>query len=428
MRVLQRKQPAWPAPGREEVTEVIEEGHGPPPPPPGRPPWDDLAPWLLLLLVLVLGGIAAAYFLTRDDNGKRAAPATTVVTTVAAAPATTAPATTAPATTAPATTAARARVARGVAVPYVVGQPAAAAVKRLTAAGLRPQVKGVFATKPKGTVVSEQPATGARVKKGSLVTLDVSKGKPLTPVPDVVGQTSKQALQLLHAAGFGGRVVEVPSSEPAGNVVAQSPKAGTKAAKSTVVRLNVATAPATTAAATTAPATTAPARTAPAATAPATTAPAATAPATTAARPTKPAPTPVAVPDLVGRTLAQARTEIRAKGLVTEVRYVPNSQPQGTVVAQSPKPGTTAKRADHVLVNVSQGPKPKQSTTVPDVVGTSEAAARQQLTSAGFTVFAQDAPANDPSQDGTVVDEQPAGGSAAPHGSEITIYVGRASG
>jgi eukaryotic-like serine/threonine-protein kinase len=401
MPVLKRKS-EWPVPEDREVTGVIEERGAPPPLPPQRPPWGDLGPWLLILLLLVLGGLAAAYFLTRDDNGKgSSAPATTVVTTVSA--------TTAPAAIKPAPAAARIRV------PYVVGKTAPAAVKRLVGDKLRPQVKGVFAAKPRGIVVSQKPTAGTPLKKGSLVVLNVSKGRPTVPVPDVVGQTSQQAVELLRAAGFGARVVEVPSDQAPGTVVAQNPKAGGKVARATIVRLNVAKAGATTAASTTtapAPATTTPAATAPPAT-------------TTSARPVA---TRVTVPNVVGNPLAKARASIRKSGLVTEVRYVPNSQPEATVVAQSPKPGTSAKRGDHVLLTVSRGPKPKQEVPVPDVVGRNEASARSQLQSAGFTVSVQDSPTTDPSQDGLVVDEQPAAGTTAPRGSEVTIYVGGSSG
>jgi beta-lactam-binding protein with PASTA domain len=389
MRILEKR--PWPMPPADtEITEEIEEGP-PPRPPRGGPPWDDLAPWLLLLLLVVAGGLAAAYFLTRDEGDNRPAARATTVTATAAA----------------STAAARPAPAAGVIVPYLVGKPAAEAVERLSAGGLRPQVKSVFSTKRQGLVVSQRPSTGTRLAKGSLVTLNVSKGRALALVPDVVGQTGKQAVALLRAAGLGARVVEVPSSEPAETVVAQAPKASAKAPKSTVVRLNVATgAPVSTAGATTS------------ATPPATTAPATTAAATT----------PIRVPDVVGQKLAQARASIRASGLVTEVRYVPSSQPEGTVVAQSPKPEASAKRRDHVLVNVSRGPTQTPQATVPDVVGSTEAAARTQLRSAGFTVSVQDAPAGDASQDGIVVDEQPAAGTTAPRGSEITVYVGRSTG
>src|SRR5439155_12284483 len=156
--------------------------------------------------------------------------------------------------------------------PHVVGTPAAAAIKRLTSDKLRPQVKGVFAAKPKGIVVSQKPTANTRLTKGSLVTLNVSKGRPTSPVPDVVGQASTQAVELLRAAGFGARVVEVPSDQTPGSVVAQNPKAGGKVGRATIVRLNVAKAEATTGSATTAPT---PTTTPPAPTTP----PAATAPA-----------------------------------------------------------------------------------------------------------------------------------------------------
>jgi serine/threonine-protein kinase len=133
------------------------------------------------------------------------------------------------------------------------------------------------------------------------------------------------------------------------------------------------------------------------------------------------------VPDVAGRQLAAARAAMRGAGLVTEVRYVPSKQPEGTVVAQSPKAAAAARRGDHVLVTVSRGGSGTAQAQVPDVVGQTEDAARAQIQNAGFTVVSQDEPATDPSQDGAVVDEQPAAGTQAPRGSEITIYVGRST-
>jgi eukaryotic-like serine/threonine-protein kinase len=138
----------------------------------------------------------------------------------------------------------------------------------------------------------------------------------------------------------------VPSDQPAGKVVAQYPVPGTKAAPGSGVRVNVSTGQKKGSSATTPTA--------------ATSTPAPTSPATTTTRSPAPAPATLTVPDVIGKKLLAARKLIRKAGLVTEFKRVPSEEPKGTVVSQSPKPGTTAKRGAHVLVNVLLGPKPTQ--------------------------------------------------------------------
>ena len=62
----------------------------------------------------------------------------------------------------------------------------------------------------------------------------------LVRVPDVVGTTSSEATATLRDAGFEANVVAVPSEQPSGQVVAQSPAAGSDAPEGSTVRLNVA--------------------------------------------------------------------------------------------------------------------------------------------------------------------------------------------
>ncbi len=386
------------------MTRVVEEGTTPPPGPPFEPAPDrELWPWLLLLLVLVIGGIVAAVVLTSRDDKKKATP------TVLSQPATTV--TVARVTpTAPAKPAPKPAVAR-VQLANVLGIPASTAVKRLRDDGFQPVVRSVYSTKPQGIVAAQNPGAGAQLAKGASVTLSVSKGQLAKPVPDVVGQSESQAVSLLKAAGFAATPVQVPSSESKGNVIAQNPKSGEKAQPGTKVRLNVSAGAAPSGGASTTP-------------------PAATTPArTTPARPAPAQPATVTIPDIEGNTLEEARLALRKVAILMEIRYVPSDQPSGTIVAQAKKPGTTAKRGDHMLVTVSEGGSGGTAAatlaTVPNVVGMDEQAAQTQLQQAGFSAVVEDYPATDSSQDGKVVDEQPAPGTKAPKGSQIIIYVGR---
>jgi eukaryotic-like serine/threonine-protein kinase len=401
------------APRDQAVTRVVEEGSTPPAGPPlGPAPDRDRWPWLLLLLVLVIGGIVAAFLLTRDDK-KSSNPGTTVLsqpaTTVTVSRVTTPTATgVTPAKPPPAV--ARLKLAN------VLGIPASTAVARLRKDGFQPAVRSVFSPKTRGTVAAQKPGAGTRIAKGATVTLLVSKGQAAKPVPGVVGQSESQAVALLKAAGFGATPVGVPSNETKGNVIAQKPNAGENAQPGTDVRLNVSKGPAQSGN--------------PSAPAPTTTAPAATTPArTTPSRPAQ--PVTVTVPDVEGQTLEQAQRALRGVGMIMEIRYVPNDQPSGMVVAQARKAGTTAKRGDHMLVTISRGGSGGTAAsplvTVPNVVGQDEQSAQTRLRQAGFGAIVEDAPTSDPAQDGKVVDEQPAAGTNAPKGSQIIIYVGRAS-
>ena len=166
---------------------------------------------------------------------------------------------------------------------------------------------------------------------------------------------------------------------------------------------------------------------------PTTTAQTTTAQATSTTTPrttTAAAPATVTVPDVVGLKLLAARKKIRQAGLVTEFKQVPSTEPRGTVVSQSPKPGTTRKHGDHVLVNVSRGPSTGQGAqaAVPDVTGEDEETATQDLEAAGYTVRAVDQATSDSAEDGVVVSQSPAPGQAAQANSQVTIYIGRFSG
>jgi serine/threonine-protein kinase len=99
-----------------------------------------------------------------------------------------------------------------------------------------------------------------------------------------------------------------------------------------------------------------------------------------------------------------------------------DTTPSGLVSAQSPDPGTQADKGSTVTVTVSTGPP---STTVPDVVGKDKNEAKQELQDAGFKVDMQDVPVSDPTQNNVVQDQDPEGGTNAPSGSTVTIFVGK---
>lgn len=125
-----------------------------------------------------------------------------------------------------------------VTVPNTVGVSETDARDRLAAVGLTASVTKVFSDVDQGQVVAQDPAGGTSAAKGTTVRLNVSKGSKLVTVPSVVGTTQSDATAQVTAAGLTPNVVQVPSTEPAGTVVAQHPVGG-QAERGSPVRLNV---------------------------------------------------------------------------------------------------------------------------------------------------------------------------------------------
>jgi serine/threonine-protein kinase len=130
----------------------------------------------------------------------------------------------------------------------------------------------------------------------------------------------------------------------------------------------------------------------------------------------------IAVPGLIGLVAADARRELRELGLRWTLVEVPSEQPRGTVVGQSPRVGAELRKGGLVTLRVSTGPA---SVAVPDVVGLDEASARGKLEAAGFEVRVVDEPTTDPSQDGAVVSQDPAGSSTSRKGTVVTVTIAR---
>ncbi len=91
-----------------------------------------------------------------------------------------------------------------------------------------------------GTIISQKPAGGESVKKGSEVVLTVSKGYTKT-VPDVKNMKLEDAQKKLTDSGFASKVLKYEASNTVGEgkVISQSIAANTKAEQGTVVGLVV---------------------------------------------------------------------------------------------------------------------------------------------------------------------------------------------
>jgi len=263
-----------------------------------------------------------------------------------------------------------------VAVPYVVGLQQANAVNKIEEKGLTPQVRPVSNSDvEEGVVFNQSPTEGTRVDKETVVTIDVSSGKPEVTIPSVVGQTVEDAVAELTRAGLNAQVVEVNSDRDVGTVTAQKPGAGTVVVEGTQVRINVSR-----------------------------------------------GPKPVTVPNVVGLPYDQAASELQRNGFSVSRIDEESDQAAGIVTSQTPSGGSEGSKGSTVTVTVSKGPS---TSAVPDVTTQDFAIAQTTLEAAGFRTRVVFEDTDDPTFDGIVISQDPVGGTQAKPNALITLFVGR---
>lgn len=123
-------------------------------------------------------------------------------------------------------------------VPDVVGMDEDGARAALEAKDFRAIATTVTYWAPAGTVVAQSPPGGGEAWVGSIVQIRISDGTGEPPpeeeatgsVPDVLGLTEEEAVEVLTDAGYDPRVVDKDTPEPDedGVVIAQSPAPGTE--------------------------------------------------------------------------------------------------------------------------------------------------------------------------------------------------------
>jgi eukaryotic-like serine/threonine-protein kinase len=195
-------------------------------------------------------------------------------------------------------------------------------------------------------------------------------------VPDVVGMQRGEAERRLEEREFVPEIERLVSDRPPGTVVAQRPEPGTVYGEGGIVVLAVARDPLRT-----------------------------------------------EVPDVSGLTTPRALARLRAAELSPRAQAVPSQEPRGTVLRQLPPPGTEVPTGSPAIVVVSSGP---DLGTVPDVVGTPVGQATSRLAQAGFRVRVVQVASSD--EEGTVVAQNPVGGSRARGGTVVRLNVSRGQG
>ena len=265
---------------------------------------------------------------------------------------------------------------RYVNTPGIIDLPSAAAKTKVQAAGLHYRVGGrTFSeTVRPGSVVSTDPKGGADVLRDGTVTAVLSKGPERHEVPALRGSELDAAQQALQDNGlsFGRATYRYSETVAKGVVLSSDPKAGTEHRRDTAVDLVVSK-----------------------------------------------GQRPIEVPDLTGRSADSAQKALEKRGLKVDRSAEENSDTvaKGDVISQDPDSGTLFK-GDTVNLVVSKGPV---LVEVPKVEGMGTDAATQALQAQGFEVVKKKTQFYVGLE--YVVNQSPDGGSKAPKGSTVTIYV-----
>jgi eukaryotic-like serine/threonine-protein kinase len=262
-------------------------------------------------------------------------------------------------------------------VPDVVGANVVDAERVLQEAGFKAERVPENNEAPPDTVFRQDPERGTKLEQGKTVRIFVSMGEAEVEVPDVTGQHIDEARPALEGAGFRVEQTTQPSAEDdEGTVLDQDPEGGRMAAKGSVVRLTVAGA------------------------------------------------AKITVPDVRGKTAAQAGGELSSAGLrVGDERSEPsNTVPEGRVIRTEPGAGAQVDKDTRVTLFVSSGP---EGVEVPSVIGQRTENARATLQNAGLNVRVEEQLVADEASDGRVIDQNPNAGTQVQRGDTVTITVGR---
>jgi eukaryotic-like serine/threonine-protein kinase len=175
-------------------------------------------------------------------------------------------------------------------------------------------------TVPAGQVCRQDPQAGQSVKRGGTVTYWVSRGVPKAKVPYVIGLSSSDAATKIEDAGLvvGTTSQQYSDSVASGEVIGQSPDAGTTVDRGSTVDITVSMG-------------------------------------SSPSPSPSPSPSVIAVPGVISMNQDQAQTRLENEGFVVVVLPASDSgQAAGTVVDQDPSPDTQAAPGSTVTIYVQQ--------------------------------------------------------------------------
>lgn len=134
----------------------------------------------------------------------------------------------------------------------------------------------------------------------------------------------------------------------------------------------------------------------------------------------------VSVPDLRGKTPAQARHLAEENGLAAQVEsnYYSQTVPEGKILSQVPVAGTLVRRGWEVRVALSLGP---QRVTIPQVVGDSDRAAAISIAERGLQLSSTDRIQMPGGTEEQVIAQNPPANATDVSAPKISVLVAQAS-
>ena len=269
-----------------------------------------------------------------------------------------------------------------VSVPKLVGMTQPQALLRLADKQLSGAVEFAYSAKvARGKVIKQTPAPLELRKRNSSVTVVVSRGPAIGPMPNLIGVTEQAAIEQLSDFEFDIKIDRVNDETiPKDQVQRQDPAAGVIVVGGATIHLGVSLGPVT--------------RT---------------------------------VPEINAVTVEGAAFLLGKAGLTlgTITQADDDVIPVGGVISSDPPAGSVVERDRAIALTVSTGKLP---VAIPDFTGKSQDSAAQRLTELGFIVgeVTQIGRIGDP-QDGKVQSQNPPGGSMLKPGLVVTLTVIRAA-
>ena len=224
-----------------------------------------------------------------------------------------------------------------IAVADVNGKPVAEAQQVLEAQGFKVEVENKVDTSVKpGTVLRMDPVAGIRRKEGATITLVVSGTEKTTMVPKVVGLKQDQAEKLLSEKNLRIEKIEYKweQDKPEGIILSQSPEEKSQLGENGAVNIVI----------------------------------------------NKKEEKNVAVPDLKGMTLAEARKKLEDLKLKVEVREEDSEKNKDTVIGMSPEVNDTITEGSTVVLLVSNAKKQAGFPATPDKINSNSGKSNGSVT------------------------------------------------
>jgi beta-lactam-binding protein with PASTA domain len=262
-------------------------------------------------------------------------------------------------------------VFRPVKVPNLEGKRVAEAVTSLEDRDFVTSVERRTSDEPRDTVLRTNPEAGRSIRRGAAVVVVVSRGPELTTLPSLTGLSLDEARAAVEKARLEfGEASERHDPAPKGKVIEQDPGAG-RVKVGTPVNVVVSKGPET-----------------------------------------------GLVPDVKGKSFAEASSAITGAGFQVVREDVFNDAPVDQIVDQQPAPSAKVEKGSEVKLIVSKGPQP---FAMPDVKGKACQDAKTELEGLGLVVTINSR--GSPCGTTKVLDQDPFPGAQVKKGAEATLYI-----